>query len=421
MAEPLLRVIRTLAPISITLSSVGCIVEVPSGTGEVPDSTTGGSPTSFTPTSSEEPTTTTNGESSSETSGGSMEPAECGNGVVEQGEACDEGTGNSASADCTDECQAHRCGDGKVHAELEECDEGADNDASADCTDECRVHACGDGKVHAELEDCDEGAANTDTGACRSDCMLNVCGDGHVHDGVEQCDLGDSNGPVYGGCDEACTINGCGDGELDVGHEECDAGEENGLEEPDEDGTAGCGSDCGFAGRRLFLSSKLFTGNMGSRAGADLACQNMAEDALLPNPKQFRAILADSKGSPNTFLANDASGLPFIAPSGQVLATSYTELIDVGPGLGVTATETGELIKDALVWTNVGPFGDPFVTDPMGTCADWTSAEPMRSARVGLNAVGAWDLPEWQDGHQWLTFSTKSCEKWYQIYCVEAP
>jgi len=418
MIVRLFRLFRRLAAIPILVS---CTFDAAGGVDPTTEASTSGSPTSFTPTSSDDPTTANDASTSAGDPDGPSDPAACGNAVIESPEECDDGPSNDASADCTDECKVHACGDGKVHAQLEQCDDGLDNAASADCTDECRVHVCGDSKIHAQLEECDDGAANVDTGACRSICVLNICGDGHVHEGVEQCDTAGNNGSTYGGCDESCTVNRCGDGELDEGHEQCDDGEENGSGESGEGGMAGCGLDCGFAGRRLYLSSKTFTGDMGSRAGADLSCQNMAKDAKLPHPNKYRAILADSKGSPNTFLADDASGLPYIAPSGEILAATYAELIDLGPGPGIIATETGELLTDELVWTNVGPFGDAFVTDPNGTCADWTSDDPMKSARTGLNAVVPEDLPEWQDQHQWLSYSMKPCQKWFRIYCVEAP
>jgi hypothetical protein len=265
------------------------------------------------------------------------------------------------------------CGNGIV--ELGEgCDDGPENDVYAACTDACQPNVCGDGKVHVGVEQCDEAAANVDTGYCRSDCQLNICGDGYVLAGLEECDSG-MNGPTYGGCDEACTVNRCGDGELDVGHEQCDDGPFNGSGEPGEEGMAGCGDDCGFAGLRLFLSSQLFTGDMGSRTGADLACQTMATNAGFSHPERFLAVLADSQGSPNTFLAGDASGLPYIAPSGLILAASYQALIALGPGLGITTTETGEMLSGERVWTNVNGLGSAYLLEPEYTCADWTSAD----------------------------------------------
>lgn len=315
-----------------------------------------------------------------------------------------------------------RCGDGLVDAD-EGCDDADDNSPYASCTDECQVNVCGDGKVHTGVEGCDEGAANIDTGACRSDCQPNVCGDGAWYIDVEECDAGPENGPGFGQCDEACTINRCGDGELDVGHEVCDDGEANGSGRPGEGGKAGCDVACGFAGRRLFLSSETFTGDMSTRAGADLACQNMATAAQFTHPENFRALLADAQGSPNTFVMEDPDGRPFILPSGLIVADSYVALIDQGPGDGITTTETGEVLVEQLVWTNINPFGDAYLVDPEHTCTGWTSADATQVARVGLNAVKEGDLDglmDWKSARQWFGYASKPCSEKRRIYCVEA-
>jgi cysteine-rich repeat protein len=59
----------------------------------------------------------------------------CGNGVVEAGEACDDG--NDVDTDeCLATCVAASCGDGFVYADVEACDDGnlvSDDGCSADC------------------------------------------------------------------------------------------------------------------------------------------------------------------------------------------------------------------------------------------------------------------------------------------------
>lgn len=313
------------------------------------------------------------------------------------------------------------CGDGVVD-DGEGCDDGDANKPYAACTDACQPNVCGDGKVLTGVEACDQGADNLDTGACRSDCQLNVCGDGYLNEGIEECDAGVMNGPAYGQCDEACTINRCGDGTLDAGHEVCDAGEANGSGRPIEGGMSGCDDECGFDGRWLFLSSLKFYGDMEKRAGADKACQAMAEAAQHKHPKRFLAFLADAEGSPNDFVLPDAAGRPFILPSGLLLADSYDELIADGPGLGVTTTETGEYMLNQLVWTNVDPFGDAFETQSMWTCSGWNSDDSLQSAQVGLNAVmpGTPEFAEWLSKGRWLSYSSKPCADPYRIYCIEA-
>lgn len=85
-----------------------------------------------------------------------------------------------------------RCGDGTID-EGEECDEGSNNDDTQPdaCRTSCRAPSCGDGVVDRG-ESCDEGAANGDDATCRTNCALASCGDGRVDPG-EQCDDGEAN------------------------------------------------------------------------------------------------------------------------------------------------------------------------------------------------------------------------------------
>src|SRR5260221_6900886 len=81
-----------------------------------------------------------------------------------------------------------RCGDGVID-QGEQCDDAGESMA---CNADCTARSCGDGKVNTTAgEQCDD--ANTvDTDACLSSCQLNVCGDGFVLTGVELCDDGNS-------------------------------------------------------------------------------------------------------------------------------------------------------------------------------------------------------------------------------------
>ena len=313
------------------------------------------------------------------------------------------------------------CGDGVIDPG-EVCDDGEGNGPYEQCTPLCRLSVCGDGFVRLGIEECDEGAANVDTGHCRSDCRLAVCGDGLLFAALEECDAGKNNGPAYGGCDDDCTINRCGDGQLDAQFEECDEGADNGSGRVDATGMVGCDLECGLDGRRIFLSSQLFTGDMGTRAGADLACQNMAAQAKFRHPQRFRALLADATGGPVDYVEEDPGGRPFILPTGLIVATSFTMLIDEGPGDGITTTETGEVVLKAGVWTNLNPFGAAYLLAPDDTCANWTSANEEQFARIGENALppGHPGLAKWTAERQWLSFFSQRCWEKYRVYCIEA-
>lgn len=194
-----------------------------------------------------------------------VNPGVCGNGEIEEGEACDQGLLNSDVAPdaCRTDCSLPFCGDG-VEDTGEECDAGGSNSDSAPdtCRSSCLFPSCGDGVVDAgedcdggpdcsvtcilnsgegecgngveeEGEECDEGELNSDEepDACRLNCSLPGCGDG-VLDGDESCDEGVLNSDTLAdACRLGCTLPYCGDGVLDT-EEQCDSGSFNSDTEP---------------------------------------------------------------------------------------------------------------------------------------------------------------------------------------------
>jgi fibro-slime domain-containing protein len=154
----------------------------------------------------------------------------CGDGVVSNGEQCDEGVANGTGyGHCTAGCKlGPRCGDGLLQSPPEQCDDGLNNGASGDkCNANCTLK-CGDGVVEAP-EQCDNGAAKNvgGYGQCNPDCTLGPrCGDG-IKNGNEQCDDGKNDG-TYGTCNPDCTLAGyCGDGKVQNPPELCDLGAAN--------------------------------------------------------------------------------------------------------------------------------------------------------------------------------------------------
>lgn len=123
--------------------------------------------------------------------------ASCGNGRLDEGEACDDGNENNRD-DCTTLCEPATCGDGFVQGD-EACDDGdSDNDDS--CVENCQPASCGDGFVQAGVEACDDGNREDGDG-CTAQCALAGCGDGQLGE-EEVCD--DGNRRAGDGCSALC-------------------------------------------------------------------------------------------------------------------------------------------------------------------------------------------------------------------------
>jgi fibro-slime domain-containing protein len=228
----------------------------------------------------------------------------CGNGVIDRGESCDVGDAG-VSAGCSSTCQVEPgwacikpgepciqldaspiavCGDGMVESG-EQCDDGTAG-ATPGCSKTCQIQPgyvcpmpgspcvadpstlCGDGVVETSAgEQCDDGNSKPGDG-CSGTCQIEpgwscptpgsactyqwVCGNGVVDPG-EQCDTGPSNGSSGSGCTATCRIvpgfacsdaggaascatsHTCGNGIVEGG-EACDTGVNN--------GTGGCTAAC---------------------------------------------------------------------------------------------------------------------------------------------------------------------------------
>lgn len=128
-------------------------------------STSAGSGTSAASTTTEDPTSST---SAASTTTGEPAPV-CGDGVVEGGEACDDG--NDADDDvCVAGCVLASCGDGFLWVGVEACDDGNDSDDDA-CVGACEAASCGDGFVQVGVEACDDGNQVAEDG-CENDCTI---------------------------------------------------------------------------------------------------------------------------------------------------------------------------------------------------------------------------------------------------------
>ncbi len=279
--------------------------------------------------------------------------------------------------------------------------------------------ACGDGVLDPG-EQCDKGSAsNLETGDCLPSCVLPKCGDGYVQAGVEECDLADGNSNDYNGCAPGTCLWGprCGDGVVTPLHELCDPGM---LVDPQGD-TAPCTPSCRYDGRVAFVSSQKYTGKLGGVSGADLKCQALAKAFDPDHAHRYRAWLSDGVSGPATRFDHGPmfAATPYVLLDGVVIADSFEDLVASGPHLGITMTDTHEVVSERQVWTHTTHEGEPVPDD--SHCDQWTDDSFMLMATVGLNAVPAdsLDLQVWTDERWWTRYLLKNCNFTRHLYCFE--
>ena len=290
----------------------------------------------------------------------------------------------------------------------------APDDASSSTSDTGDVlEGCGDG-LPDPGEECDDGfAANTVESACLPTCTLNICGDGFVHEGVEQCDLGQGNSHDFGGCVPGTChwAPNCGDGVVTPGHELCDPGA---PVDPMDD-VVPCLPSCRYDGKVVFLSSELYDGKLGGVDGADLKCQTLARTFDPDRAYTYRAWLSDGSSEPATSFVH--SETPYVLLSGVQIAADFDDLVQNGPSVGITITDTHDALTDERVWTHTNYAGESI---PDGHhCEWWTKNGFSYAAQVGYNAVPT-DPETWHDNRWWTHhFLEITCNDALRLYCFE--
>lgn len=231
------------------------------------------------------------------------------------------------------------------------------------------------------------------------------CGDGVVDPG-EACDGG---GEALD-CNEDCTPVRCGDGVINtMAGEDCDDG--NVI-----DGD-GCEYTCEQTGppRFMFVSSQLYTGDLGGLLGADARCQALATAAKLPGT--YMAWLSDNDGSPATRMARTTG--PYLLPDGTRVANSWagltqhnllaaitmTELRGDSP-IGTSSCTLGE-DECTVVWTNTHRSGIQVAFD--GSCNGWTSTDGTGMMGTNCNTVS------WSAGG----CNGAPCDSTAALFCVQ--
>ena len=192
----------------------------------------------------------------------------------------------------------------------------------------------------------------------------------------------------------------CGDGHLDNG-EDCDDGPL----------ATGCSSSCKLY-RRVFVTSQVFTGDLGGLDGADAKCQAAAQAVELSGI--YLAWLSSADASPSSRFIK--STIPYRLLNGSDVVANWADLTDGSLAAGINVSEVNggpgkgmhSCVPDTapIVWTSTKDSGS--ATGGMYACNQWTALAGEGSA--GL--AGSVDFT-------WTSNCLAECGDEAALYCVE--
>ncbi|MBK8172168.1 MAG: DUF1554 domain-containing protein [Sandaracinaceae bacterium] len=157
-------------------------------------------------------------------------------------------------------------------------------------------------------------------------------------------------------------------------------------------------------GKRVFVTSMAFAGNLGGASGADALCNAAAASGGLIGT--FAAWLGDATTSPSVRIAH--ASVPYYRMDGttpRIICDDWSDLVD-GIAVAVAMDEMGNPHANAHVWTGANDNG----TANGAHCSNWTSSSTGDSGMHGNASAGA-------------TFSTwygpTACNNFAHLYCFE--
>jgi hypothetical protein len=126
----------------------------------------------------------------------------------------------------------------------------------------------------------------------------------------------------------------------------------------------------GFCHKTVFISSELYTGDLGGLAGADAKCQTLAEAAgLLGHYKAWLSTTTVAAGDRLTH-----SNFPYKNVDNETIADDWTDLIDGALSYPIIKDEYGTpMVSMTGAWTNTSANGTSTSTWTWGahTCNEW--------------------------------------------------
>lgn len=231
--------------------------------------------------------------------------------------------------------------------------------------------------------------------------------------GADYCADSGSDPENCGACGSVCALPNvksadcvsgvCGISECTAGSVDCDSVADNGCE---------CRAGAcinGQCGKRVFLTSEIFTADLGGARGGDRECQTLADLAGLGGT--YMAWLSDRESSPSTRFTR--ASVPYVRVDGVVVANDWTDLTDLTLAAPIDVTELGTAPPVGTACDGVGAWTNTWVNGTFwadfSSCDDWTNVNASSGFSGKIDATNWWWSLDCQGG----------CTGTAALYCFE--
>ena len=158
--------------------------------------------------------------------------------------------------------------------------------------------------------------------------------------------------------------------------------------------------------KTVFITSQVFSGDLGGIAGADATCNALASAAGLAGT--YKAWIAGLGGSPALYFTKES--LPYRLVDGTQVAESWAGLVDQIIDHAIDLDEYGAQSAAYEVWSNTDYDGSAVYSSYVSNCRGWTDST------AGYYGGTGW-VP--QPGESWSYYNDRRCDDQLPFYCFE--
>lgn len=165
--------------------------------------------------------------------------------------------------------------------------------------------------------------------------------------------------------------------------------------------------------KAVFVTSQFFDGNLGGVSGADLKCQQAANNGGLPG--KFKSWIDDDGTFPDIPTRFRQSTQNYVTPiANNTIASNWSNLVSGTLSSSLNQTEFGVTAPSNIstdIWTGALSDGTNNTVGANGDhCSNWTSNSSGLTGSFGDFTT---------TGSGWSYTSTGSCDTPRRLYCIQ--